>query len=49
MQHVSHQHASQLFTDTQNGKPLIQASCQLEFLNTVKALWRMCDTFLSIY
>lgn len=51
MQHVSHQHASQLFTDTENGKLLIQASCQFECLNTVKArtLWRMCAVLLCIY
>lgn len=44
MQHVSHQHASQLFTDTENGKPLIQAPCPFEFSNTVmaKTLGRKC-------
>lgn len=45
MQHVPHQHASQLFADTENAK-LIQAERQLVFLNTTGVC---CVLYFSVY
>lgn len=47
MQHVPHQHASQLFADTENAK-LIQAERQLVFLNTTGGS-RECVLCYSVY